>query len=207
MAPINFSRLTTKLYSSAITTPVYNDTWRYNRVRLYLQNYVIRLFWPICSVGYWCPCFFNRVTWKHGTVYSPFPRLEGIGLCGSRSIAPLIRNLRTRWRWVVKITSRPLYPGKEPPAHWLGGCVGPRAVLDGLEKRTIPCFCRDSESGYSWPYPSYCTDYANSVSRSNMEAVSSLCLAFHFNLMANSTDKLQLCTCRYVECKQQHCLH
>jgi hypothetical protein len=32
-----------------------------------------------------------------------------------------------------------LPPGKEPPgAHWIGGWVGPRAVLDAVVKRKIP---------------------------------------------------------------------
>jgi len=80
--------------------------------------------------------------------------------------------------------------------------VGPRSVLGGLEKRIIPCLCWDSESGYSCPYPNHCTGHAISASRSNMEAVSNPSLAFSFDLVAKSTDKLQLCKCRYVECKQ-----
>ena len=35
VGPINSSQLNRTLYSSVKTTPVYNDTWRYNRVRLY----------------------------------------------------------------------------------------------------------------------------------------------------------------------------
>jgi len=38
-----------------------------------------------------------------------------------------------------------LPPGKEPPGtHWIGGWVGPRAVLDAVEKRKIPSPRRES---------------------------------------------------------------
>jgi hypothetical protein len=34
---------------------------------------------------------------------------------------------------------QPLYPqGKSPYYHWIGGWVGPRAVLDAVVKRKIP---------------------------------------------------------------------
>jgi hypothetical protein len=58
---------------------------------------------------------------------------------GSGGIAPRILDLSTRWRWVVSFTPRPLYPrGREPGTHWIGGWVGPRAVLDAAVKRKIP---------------------------------------------------------------------
>jgi hypothetical protein len=31
-----------------------------------------------------------------------------------------------------------LFPGKNPGTHWIGGWVGPRAVLDAVLKRKIP---------------------------------------------------------------------
>jgi hypothetical protein len=37
-----------------------------------------------------------------------------------------------------------LPPGKEPMAHWIGGWVGPRAVLDMVVKRKIPSPRRES---------------------------------------------------------------
>jgi hypothetical protein len=41
---------------------------------------------------------------------------------------------------VVSFTHRPLYPqGKSP---WIGGGVGPRAVLDTVVKRKISVSCR-----------------------------------------------------------------
>jgi hypothetical protein len=40
---------------------------------------------------------------------------------------------------VVSFTPRPLYSqGKTPGTHWIGGWVGPIAVLDGVVKRKIP---------------------------------------------------------------------
>jgi hypothetical protein len=37
-------------------------------------------------------------------------------------------------RWMVNITSRPLYPRERPGTHFTGGWVGPRAGLDVSEK-------------------------------------------------------------------------
>jgi len=45
----------------------------------------------------------------------------------SKSIAPLILNLSTRWRWVVKFTPWLLYLwGKNLYVHQIGDCVGTR---------------------------------------------------------------------------------
>jgi hypothetical protein len=57
---------------------------------------------------------------------------------GSGSIAPLILNLGTRWRWVVSLTSQ-LLEGLEceswnPPTHWIGNWVGARAVWTFWER-------------------------------------------------------------------------
>jgi hypothetical protein len=42
-------------------------------------------------------------------------------------------------------TPATLPPGKEPPGtHWIGGWVGPRAVLDAVVKRKIPSPRRES---------------------------------------------------------------
>jgi hypothetical protein len=37
-----------------------------------------------------------------------------------------------------------LPPGKDPGTHWIGGWVGPRAVLDPVVKRKIPNPSRES---------------------------------------------------------------
>jgi hypothetical protein len=43
--------------------------------------------------------------------------------------------------------SAALPPWKEPPGtHWIGGWVGPRAVLDAMVKRKIPSSRRESNS-------------------------------------------------------------
>jgi hypothetical protein len=64
---------------------------------------------------------------------------------GSGGIAPRILDLGTRWRRVVRFTPLPLYPrGRAPGTHWIGGWVGPRAVLEAVVKRKIPSFRRES---------------------------------------------------------------
>jgi hypothetical protein len=64
---------------------------------------------------------------------------------GIEGIAPCILDLGTRWRWVVSLTPRPLYPRERAPGtHWIGGWVGPRAGLDGVVKRKIPSPRRES---------------------------------------------------------------
>jgi hypothetical protein len=46
---------------------------------------------------------------------------------------------------VVSFTPRPLYPqGKAPGTDWIGGWVGPEAVLDVVVKRKIPSPRRES---------------------------------------------------------------
>jgi hypothetical protein len=45
----------------------------------------------------------------------------------------------------VSFTTRPLYPqGKSHWYHWIGGWVGPRAVLDAVVKRKIPSPSQES---------------------------------------------------------------
>ena len=53
---------------------------------------------------------------------------------GSRGIALSFFSLGTRWGWVVKATPLPLYPRKWHSTHCIGGCVSPRAGLDGCRK-------------------------------------------------------------------------
>jgi hypothetical protein len=66
----------------------------------------------------------------------------------SRGIAPLIPNLGTRWRWLVSIMSRLLYPGDTTPSTYrIGGWVGFRASQEVLEKRKFCCTCRIRISG------------------------------------------------------------
>jgi hypothetical protein len=64
---------------------------------------------------------------------------------GSGGIAPRILDIGTRWRWVVSFRPRPLYPRERAPGtHWIGGWVGPKAVLDTVMKRKIPSPRRES---------------------------------------------------------------
>jgi hypothetical protein len=47
--------------------------------------------------------------------------------------------LGTKW-WVISFTLLPLYPGKRcPSTHSIGGCVGPSAGLESVERRQISC--------------------------------------------------------------------
>jgi hypothetical protein len=52
--------------------------------------------------------------------------------------------------WVVNTTPRPLYPRERPGTHYIGGCVDPRAGLDGCGKS---CPHRDSITGPSSSEP------------------------------------------------------
>jgi hypothetical protein len=64
----------------------------------------------------------------------------------SGGIAPRILELGTTWRWVVSFTPRPSHPRERAPGtHWIGGWVGPRAVLDRVVKRKIPSPHRESK--------------------------------------------------------------
>jgi hypothetical protein len=66
---------------------------------------------------------------------------------GDGGIAPRILDFGTRWRWVVSVTPRQLYPRERAPGtHWIGGWVGPRAVLDAVVKRKIPSPRQESNS-------------------------------------------------------------
>jgi hypothetical protein len=54
--------------------------------------------------------------------------------------------------------------GRTPLTIKTGGCIGPRASLDDLEKRKISCLCQDSNPKSSSPYPSHYTNCATTVS-------------------------------------------
>jgi hypothetical protein len=73
-------------------------------------------------------------------------------------MAPRIFDLGTSLRWVVSFTHRPLYSqGTAHCIHWIGGWVGPRAVV----KREIPSPCQHSNPRSSSPlmppFPPYIT--------------------------------------------------
>jgi hypothetical protein len=57
-----------------------------------------------------------------------YPRHEGI-----------ILNFGRRWRSVAKVTPRPTLPlEKNPGILWIGGCMGSRDSMDGMEKWKNP---------------------------------------------------------------------
>jgi hypothetical protein len=55
---------------------------------------------------------------------------------GNRAIA-LLFILGARWRWVVNVTPRPLYPRKAASTHCVGGWVDPRDGLGGCGKSRL----------------------------------------------------------------------
>jgi hypothetical protein len=46
-------------------------------------------------------------------------------------------NLGARWKWVVNVTPRPLYPRERSGTHCIGGWVVRRASLDGCGKSRL----------------------------------------------------------------------
>ena len=70
-------------------------------------------------------------------------------LRADRGIAlPNLRPWHWRWGGGVSTTLRPLYPRERPGTHCTGGCLGPRASLDGCGKSRPH---RDSIPGPSSP--------------------------------------------------------
>jgi len=65
---------------------------------------------------------------RHGSVW------------GSDSIAPLIRNLNTRWRWAITLTTRE----KSQGIHRKWGWVSPRYDLDALHKKLLSCSSQEA---------------------------------------------------------------
>jgi hypothetical protein len=85
------------------------------------------------NVGKSAECYVMDVRRKGKAVAA----LRHEGVWASGCIDPRSLNLATSWRWVVSFMSRPLYPRGPPPptTHWIGGWVGPRTGLDGMEKK------------------------------------------------------------------------
>jgi hypothetical protein len=53
-----------------------------------------------------------------------------------RPMGQWMHHLGTSWKWVISFTPPTLYPRrKSPNTNWIGRWVGPRASLDGVEKR------------------------------------------------------------------------
>jgi hypothetical protein len=63
----------------------------------------------------------------------------------------IILNLGTGWSF----TPQPVYPRGERASgtHCIGGWVGPRAGLDGVQRRWISCSCLESKSDSSVIHP------------------------------------------------------
>jgi hypothetical protein len=94
--------------------------------------------WFQSRLGHWCPDLVNVVCCQR-SLRRADPSFIGVLLCvwvwsgvtitlyiykKETSITPFILNLGTRWRWLVNLTPRPLYPRKEllhPLNRRLGG--------------------------------------------------------------------------------------
>ena len=81
----------------------------------------------------WTSLLFSETPRCHASKRKCYPAACHEGIVGAGGIAPLILNLDSRWNEVVSFMSPPHV------AHWIGGCVGPRATLDIVKKRKIPC--------------------------------------------------------------------
>jgi len=111
---------------------------------------------------------------------------------------------------VVSFTPWPLYPqGKSPHTHWIGGWVGPRAVVDAVVKRKIP------SPGASSIYI-YINNFLTFISTSNRsgyggDAIDHVTFfrILHFALSSASYTKQETInvsfgTCRYVDIATQN---
>ena len=78
---------------------------------------------------------------------------------GSRSTAPLMLNLGTRWKWEVNITPRSLYPWEITQVPTKQENVWASESIWMFGRRTT-CPCRDSRPEWWNPYPSRQTDCA-----------------------------------------------
>ena len=97
-----------------------------------------------------CLCCWSHVCHKNGQKYRTalFHAMEAYR---NRGLAPLILNLRTRWRWMVNFTPQPLYPRENTGIHWLRSGVGPIAGLDLFEEEKIYCPFHNSKPEPSSP--------------------------------------------------------
>ena len=78
------------------------------------------------------------------------------GIWVSWCIVPCIHNLGIRWRWVISLTTRPLYPrGKTPSKNWTEKWVHLRAGMEVLDKRKISCTYQEMnyDSSIGQPVP------------------------------------------------------
>jgi hypothetical protein len=67
-----------------------------------------------------------------------------------------IPDLSTRWRRVISFTPRLLYPQRNSSCpQWIGGCFGPRADLDAMEKKTS---VKHGDSGTHVKYNQFLTN-------------------------------------------------
>jgi hypothetical protein len=100
---------------------------------------------------------------------------------GNGGIAPRILDLGTKWEYSA---SRPrCFTPKERAlgTYWIGGWVGPRAVLDTVVKRKIPRPCRESNprTPIVQPVVSHYTEWASNNYRH--------CLSSNGRLIVNWT--------------------
>jgi hypothetical protein len=83
---------------------------------------------------------------------------------GSGSIAPTypLTSVLDGGRWSASRPDRFTPRERAPGTHWIGGWIGPRAVLDAVMKRKIPSPRRESNprTQVVQPVAQRCTDWA-----------------------------------------------
>jgi hypothetical protein len=106
----------------------------------------------------------------------------------SRGILYSLFNLGSIWRWVVNTTPRPLYARELPGTNCIGGCVGPRAGLDGCGK-----------SRPNWIQSANCPFRSQSLSRPTQDTLQMYKNTFFFfsktlqQRLSYLAEKLQTC--------------
>jgi hypothetical protein len=67
-------------------------------------------------------------------------RIEGVKVSSTHSLTLALDG----GEWSASRPGRFTPKERAPGTHWIGGWVGPRAVLDAVVKRKIPSPCRES---------------------------------------------------------------
>jgi hypothetical protein len=144
------------------------------------QNVPPSFFSLVCTISTTFPVQYISIMFFIKAKGNVVPLHTKMAYRGSGGIVPLNINLDPRWRCVVSLAIRPLYP-RHPLSRRL---CGPQSRLGRLEKRKLHFPCRDSNLGSSSPKPAHyincdllCLIYVSVVYSSTYVLVTSLILA------------------------------